>query len=395
MLERSAEIDDLAARIFLAEHFCSRDIQAPEPSEPVAEVHTWMELNDFDQAPLAGSNGDRVILRSDLADQPAQRLVGELARPTPASHHFDGGLPLRQALDALAEHSWLLVHQQNRLIGILTRHDLASPVVTAYLLARLLGLEHGLRRLYGSFSHTPLGDQPEEPEEDRPALSLARLLNQVATQKDLRAALGFSSRNRFDDVSGRIVMLRNHLAHGRSLLALTPDPRSAVERIQQLEHLVAGMQQLLADRDHVWDAFALTEITDQTEPNPLVWAGANAAALPLAAPVHVITAQNPSEQVLSDQVNQQRHKLLETYLLLRAPGAELQEVVGRSTQGSWAEASWAISGLTRADALAIAHRFQQRAIFELTEAEVIVIGVDGQVRRRIERCRCMAIPQLL
>ena len=74
MLERSAEIDDLAARIFLAEHFCSRDIQAPEPSEPVAEVHTWMELNDFDQAPLAGSNGDWFILRSELADQPAQPI---------------------------------------------------------------------------------------------------------------------------------------------------------------------------------------------------------------------------------------------------------------------------------------------------------------------------------
>jgi hypothetical protein len=385
MLERSAEIDNLAARIFLAEHFCSRDIQAPQPSEPVGEVRVWMELNDFDQAPLAGSNGKWIILRSELADQPAQRPIGALAKPTPSSHHLDGELPLRKALDALAEHSWLLVRHQDRLIGILTRHDLASPVVTAYLMARLLGLEHGLRRLYGSFSHNPLGDQPEEPEEDRPALSLARLLNQVAIQKELRAALGFSSRNRFDDVSGRIVSLRNHLAHGRSLLALTPEPRSAVERIQQLEHLVASMQKLLTDRDHVWDAFASTEISDQNETNPLVWAGANAAPLPLAAPVHVVTAQNPSEQVLSDQVNHQRHKLLEKYLLLRAPSAQLQEVVGRSTQGSWAEASWAISGLARADALAIAQRFQQRAIFELTEHTMRVIAMDGSIRREVPR----------
>jgi len=54
MLERSAEIDDLAGRIFLAEHFCSRTIQAPEASEPVGEVRVWMELNDFDQAPIGG-----------------------------------------------------------------------------------------------------------------------------------------------------------------------------------------------------------------------------------------------------------------------------------------------------------------------------------------------------
>ena len=66
MLERSAEIDDLAGRIFLAEHFCSRAIQAPEASEPVGEVRVWMELNDFDQAPIARSAGTQVVLRSAL-----------------------------------------------------------------------------------------------------------------------------------------------------------------------------------------------------------------------------------------------------------------------------------------------------------------------------------------
>jgi len=43
--------------------------------------------------------------------------------------------------------------------------------------------------------------------------------------------------------------------------------------------------------------------------------------------------------------------------------------------------------LTRPEALAIAQRFQQRAIFELTESEQLVIGVDGILRRTVTRVR--------
>jgi hypothetical protein len=38
-----------------------------------------------------------------------------------------------------------------------------------------------------------------------------------------------------------------------------------------------------------------------------------------------------------------------------------------------------------ADALAIAHRFQQRAIFELTEHTMKVIAMDGSIRREVPR----------
>jgi hypothetical protein len=120
---------------------------------------------------------------------------------------------------------------------------------------------------------------------------------------------------------------------------------------------------------------------------PVIWAGRGATALPLPEPVHVITAQNPYERVLEVNVNNKRHQLLHYYLEMRFSKARLMEVIGRSSSGPWAEASWAVSGLTRPEALAIAQRFQQRAIFELTEAELMVIGVDGTIRRRIPRIR--------
>jgi hypothetical protein len=72
---------------------------------------------------------------------------------------------------------------------------------------------------------------------------------------------------------------------------------------------------------------------------------------------------------------------------MRFPKAKLIEVIGKSCSGPWAETGWAISGLSRLDALAIAYRFQQRAIFELTKDDVIVIGADAVIRRTIPRLR--------
>jgi hypothetical protein len=385
MLERSAEIDDLAGRIFQAEHFCSRTIQSPEPSEPVGEVRFWMELNDFDQAPLAHTDGTQVVLRSALQTLPPDQRVDEVAMATPQEHWLECSAPMHKALAALAQRQWLLVRSGSTLIGILTRHDLASPVVSAYLLARLLGLEQGLRRLYGSFSHQPLPDEPGLPGQPG-GWSLATLLNHVALLTSLRQALGYDRRKAFERATGGLVTLRNHLAHGRSILMLSSHPTDAVKRIDGLEQLMGRVRRLLDDREHVWDAFSATEIIGLDDPRQ-VWAGTGAAALPLPAPVHVITAQNPHERVLGDDVNRERHRLLHRYLQMRAPDAQMIEVLGRSCSGPWAEASWAISGLQRAESLGIAQRFEQRAIFELTEADVLVIGMDGTERRRMARRR--------
>jgi hypothetical protein len=344
-----------------------------------------MELNDFDQAPIARSAGTQVVLRSSLVGVAHDRPVADVAIATPAEHWLDGTAPLKQALTALAQRDWLLVRSGSELLGILTRHDLASPVVIAYLLARLVGLEQGLRRLYGSFSHQPLADEPGLPGEPG-GWSLATLLNHAALLVSLRDALGYPSRSSFERAAGGLVALRNHLAHGRSILTLSIRPAEAVERIQGLEELMGSVRRLLDDREHVWDAFASTEIVGLDD-EPVIWAGRGATALPLPEPVHVITAQNPYERVLEVNVNNKRHQLLHYYLEMRFSKARLMEVIGRSSSGPWAEASWAVSGLTRPEALAIAQRFQQRAIFELTEAELMVIGVDGTIRRRIPRIR--------
>lgn len=385
MFERSAEIDDLAGRIFLAEHFCSRDIQEAEPNDPVGEVRIWMELNDFDQAPIANSAGTKVVMRSTLLNVDQDLPVMYFAVDTPVEHWLDGDEPLQRALSALAQRDWLLVRSGSELLGVLTRHDLASPVVNAYLFARLSGLEHGLRRLYGSISHQPLTDEPGLPGE-LGDWSMSTLLNHVGLLVSLRVALGYKSRSSFERATGSLVALRNHLAHGRSILSISSRPVEAVERIKGLEMLMQRVRRLLDDREHIWDAFATTEILSMDD-GSVIWAGKAAAALPLAVPVYVITAQNPHERVLEANVNNERHQLLQSYLKLRFPKAQLAEVIGRSCNGSWSEASWAISGITRLEGINIAAHFQQRAIFELNEVEVLVIGIDGLERRSNMRSR--------
>ena len=57
----------------------------------------------------------------------------------------------------------------------------------------------------------------------------------MALVVSLRQALGYPSRKSFERVTGGLVSLRNHLAHGRSILTLSSRPAEAVERIQGLE----------------------------------------------------------------------------------------------------------------------------------------------------------------
>jgi hypothetical protein len=368
--DRFEEIDQLATHIFAVRHFCTRDVRQPTANDLARDVRLWMELNDFDVAPIAGTNGELVVRRDSLNAADPETKVEPLATPTVIGDWVDGGMPLQHALDTLGRHEWLLVRDSGQLAGILTRADLASPVVSVYLLARLLGMERGLRRLCGTYGHRPIEDEPGIPGRGD-GWTMSKAVNEAGKLDKLRADLGVASKKAYEKWTSSAIQLRDRLAHGGSVLSYKPGPSEAIELISRIEHLVAAVHRLVTDRDEVWTSFANTVIESTT----LVFAGPNAGPLPLAPPVHVITAQNPHERILTDEENQRRHRLLGDYLRARTT-VEPVEVVGRSSEGPWAEDSWAVSGLPREEAVRIGGYFQQRAIFELTEAEVRVIGVD-------------------
>lgn len=370
MLDRFEEIDQLATHIFGVRHFCTRDIRQPTPNDHVRDVRLWMELNDFDLAPVAGTNGGLVVRRDALKDADPTTTVELLAKPPLADDWVDGTVTLQHALELLRHHEWLLVRDSGHLAGILTRADLASPVVSVYLLARLLGMERGLRRLCGTYGHKPIEDEPGVPGRGD-GWTMSKVVNEAGKIDKLRADLGVARNKDYEKLTSSAIQLRDRLAHGGSVLSFKPEPMVALELISRIESFVAAVHLLVTDRDEVWKSFANTIV----ESPSVVFAGPNAGPLPLAPPVHVITAQNPHERILTNEENQRRHRLLGDYLRAHST-IEPIEVVGRSSDGPWAEDSWAVSGLTREEAVRIGGYFQQRAIFEITDAELRVIGVD-------------------
>lgn len=68
--------------------------------------------------------------------------------------------------------------------------------------------------------------------------------------------------------------------------------------------------------------------------------------------------------------------------LLADRGLDPIAVIGASAEGGWREESFAVSGLDRARACELGHRFGQTAIFKLTEDQLRVLRCpDGAVMR--------------
>ena len=74
----------------------------------------------------------------------------------------------------------------------------------------------------------------------------------------------------------------------------------------------------------------------------------------------LITAQNPQSTPLSEEENRERNERLEKYLL--AKNYSYGPSLGKSTDGSWEEAGFAVFDLSLEDALALGSQFGQHAV---------------------------------
>ena len=203
--------------------------------------------------------------------------------------------------------------------------------------------------------------------------------------------MGFSSRfgdvilkGRFKNVTERIRLLRNHLAHGRSILNEVENPLEALQLINEIDKLLEKVKSKVDDREQVWNAFINTIIVDELDGKQIAWVGANAIPLPMQSPIFVISAENPFEEVLLSKKNDERTTFLRKLLKYRE--LKFMKVFGKSTHGLWKQASFAIEGISKKDACELAKKFGQRAIFELTQDKMRVISVDGECRRTKPRC---------
>jgi hypothetical protein len=100
---------------------------------------------------------------------------------------------------------------------------------------------------------------------------------------------------------------------------------------------------------------------------------------PLAAPVYLLTAYNPRGEDLPPEENERRLAELDSYL--RAGLMAAVRSVGASDDRSWMEPGFALLDLDEAEALAIARRFEQAAIYAWSAERLEVVGAldEGRV----------------
>ena len=141
-----------------------------------------------------------------------------------------------------------------------------------------------------------------------------------------------------------------------------------------------------------WDGYRTAVLVIDTptealrvEPGPL---GTTEGRFPFNETIHIITAFNPGIQ-LSDSENALRHRELGS--LLDERGARFFTARGADPEWSHVEASFAVLGLARTDAVALGRQFGQDAIFEWTPRAWAIVGCDEE---RVERSgwSCRAVP---
>ncbi len=112
-------------------------------------------------------------------------------------------------------------------------------------------------------------------------------------------------------------------------------------------------------------------------------AGSLAPAIhPLGLPLTVVTAWNPHGQARSRSENRIANRRL--WRELSDAGHEPVVAIGRAADGSWAETGFAVGGLGGDESLALARRWEQLAVYVVTERDVAVLtAADGTLQSRL------------
>ncbi len=143
-----------------------------------------------------------------------------------------------------------------------------------------MAFEAGLRRLAGSYDNKPIPDAPPNEDDDSSGLRyLSEVISYAKRVNGLIGDLGYEGkRGKFDEVTSFVVRLRNHIAHGRSILAISEKKANHCTRIEELDLLLNQIRRLAGERDQVWDAYGATQIVHRTVTEE-VWAGHSALTL--------------------------------------------------------------------------------------------------------------------
>ena len=152
MFKNITNLDELANEVIKVKHFATMELVEADPDEPALEIVAWMTANNFDIVPV--SNGDQIgfVSKVTLESFRDDVAIRKAICPIDKAFMISPNASLRDVLDKfiLTGSSWLFVDGVNKPQGIVTLYDLEKPAVSLFLLAKILMLEAGLRRLLGT-----------------------------------------------------------------------------------------------------------------------------------------------------------------------------------------------------------------------------------------------------
>lgn len=400
MLKDFRDLKKFAEEAIRIEYFATmnKDLTKVKTNQPIIEVLAEMKAKDFDVVPVIqgqkilgylernslGSFSKTYEFIGDITDIPkmSQAKVIDLNNPESNS--------LEKAFEYLRRYRWFFVKRDKTIVGIVTLDDLKHPIVSLYILSKLLIVEAGLRRLWGTYTNIPTPDappkktrsdaSPKKTESKEPTV-FKGIIDNVKKQSEnnydsIIRHLGYTDVS-FHEHTDDMHKLRNTIAHGGSLLSFAKekdkDIEEVIECIWEIDELLEAITKLIQNRDQVWEAFEKSYIVTKGKVEEY-WVGVDIVDLPkdLKLPVYVISAENPSEEVLSEEKNKVRTKALCDVLYYRKSKSsnrkwEYTEVVGQSPDKLWNQDSFAVGGINKEEALELAKMFGQRAVFELTQ----------------------------
>jgi Protein of unknown function (DUF3293) len=142
----------------------------------------------------------------------------------------------------------------------------------------------------------------------------------------------------------------------------------------------------VVDREELWRTWLEAHLWIE-RPDGLGWwhisprVDGAAGDWPLAAPVHLLTAYNPRGEDLPLEENERRLRKLSAYLKEELVAAVPS--LGSSEDGSWREPGFALLDIGEQQALAIARRFEQAAIYAWGPERLEVVGALDEGRASV------------
>jgi hypothetical protein len=166
--------------------------------------------------------------------------------------------------------------------------------------------------------------------------------------------------------------LRNTLAHGGSILHAFPDPQEAIQILQMVEELAQRIWSLVDGREQLWRVYGMT-ILSWSLPALTILNGTHVSEnLALQWPIFGISACNPYDRELSEELNEHRTKRLAAALAKRAANHWIGE--GKAIDNTYSEPTVFAEGLDSSTALEFGSRFGQRAIFQVDAKTVSALS---------------------